>query len=83
MRATLRLALVASFFLSPAVAVQAQTSYTLQSIIRLGDSAGGVPLRIAATPANTQDGSHLASEVLEVVSREAGRVTGGDGGSRN
>jgi len=45
MRATLRLALVASFFLSPAVAAQAQTSYTLQSIIRLGDSAGGVPLQ--------------------------------------
>src|SRR3954452_18694794 len=28
-------------------------------------------LRIAATPANPQDGAHLASEVLEVVSRAA------------
>src|SRR4051794_27090891 len=28
-------------------------------------------LRIAATPANPQDGSHLASEVLDVVSRAA------------
>jgi small conductance mechanosensitive channel len=28
-------------------------------------------VRIAATPANPQDGSHLASEVLEVVSRAA------------
>jgi small-conductance mechanosensitive channel len=37
-----------------------------------------VVLRIAATPRNPQDGSHLASEVLEVVSREA--VRGGDGG---
>lgn len=39
-------------------------------------------LRIAATPRNPQDGAHLASEVLEVVSREAAR-TGGPGGSRN
>ena len=30
-----------------------------------------VVLRISATPRNPQDGSHLASEVLEVVSREA------------
>jgi len=30
-----------------------------------------VVLRIAATPDNPQDGSHLASEVLEVVSRES------------
>jgi len=30
-----------------------------------------VVVRIAATPANPQDGSHLASEVLEVVSRAA------------
>jgi len=30
-------------------------------------------LRIAATPRNPQDGSHLASEVLEVVSREVAR----------
>jgi len=31
-------------------------------------------VRIAATPRNPQDGSHLASEVLEVVSREAARI---------
>jgi small conductance mechanosensitive channel len=31
-------------------------------------------VRIAATPANPQDGSHLASEVLEVVSRESSRL---------
>ena len=33
-----------------------------------------VVVRIAATPSNPQDGSHLASEVLEVVSREAVRA---------
>jgi len=33
-----------------------------------------VVLRIAATPSNPQDGSHLASEVLEVVSRESVRT---------
>ena len=33
-----------------------------------------IVLRIAATPDNPQDGSHLASEVLEVVSREAARA---------
>jgi small-conductance mechanosensitive channel len=33
-----------------------------------------VVMRIAATPNNPQDGSHLASEVLEVVSREAARA---------
>lgn len=33
-------------------------------------------VRIAATPANPQDGSHLASEVLEVVSRESSRLPG-------
>jgi small-conductance mechanosensitive channel len=32
-----------------------------------------VVLRIVASPSNPQDGSHLASEVLEVVSREAVR----------
>jgi small-conductance mechanosensitive channel len=37
-------------------------------------------MRIAATPANPQDGSHLASEVLEVVTREAARA--GDGHAR-
>lgn len=31
-------------------------------------------VRIAATPRNPQDGAHLASEVLEVVSREATRA---------
>jgi small conductance mechanosensitive channel len=31
-------------------------------------------VRIAATPRNPQDGAHLASEVLEVVSREAARA---------
>jgi len=31
-------------------------------------------VRIAATPRNPQDGAHLASEVLEVVSREAVRA---------
>jgi small conductance mechanosensitive channel len=31
-------------------------------------------VRIAATPANPQDGSHLASEVLEVISRESSRL---------
>lgn len=31
-------------------------------------------LRIAATPRNPQDGSHLASEVLEVISRESARA---------
>jgi small conductance mechanosensitive channel len=30
-------------------------------------------VRIAATPRNSQDGAHLASEVLEVISREASR----------
>jgi small-conductance mechanosensitive channel len=34
-------------------------------------------VRIAATPANPQDGSHLASEVLEVVTREATRAANG------
>jgi small conductance mechanosensitive channel len=34
-----------------------------------------VVLRIAATPSNPADGSHLASEVLEVVSRESVRAT--------
>ena len=33
-------------------------------------------LRIAATPRNPQDGAHLASEVLEVVSRETVRAGG-------
>src|SRR4051794_19588889 len=33
-----------------------------------------IVLRIAASPSNPQDGSHLASEVLEVVSREAARA---------
>src|SRR3954470_18456426 len=33
-----------------------------------------VVVRIAASPSNPQDGSHLASEVLEVVSREAARA---------
>src|SRR4051794_23790941 len=47
MRATPRLALVASLFLLPAVAAQAQTSYSLQSIIRLGDRAGDVQLQTA------------------------------------
>jgi small-conductance mechanosensitive channel len=32
-----------------------------------------VVVRIGATPRNPQDGSHLASEVLEVVAREASR----------
>ncbi|MDX6664413.1 MAG: small conductance mechanosensitive channel [Solirubrobacteraceae bacterium] len=36
-------------------------------------------VRIAATPANAQDGSHLASEVLEVISREANRAPNGAG----
>lgn len=31
-------------------------------------------IRVQATPANPQDGSHLASEVLEVVSRESSRI---------
>jgi small-conductance mechanosensitive channel len=34
-------------------------------------------LRISATPRNPQDGSHLASEVLEVVAREATRAANG------
>lgn len=34
-------------------------------------------VRIAATPANPQDGSHLASEVLEVISRESARLPDG------
>lgn len=38
-------------------------------------------MRIAAVPRNSQDGAHLASEVLEVVSREATRAAGA--GSRN
>jgi hypothetical protein len=33
-------------------------------------------LRIAATPRNPQDGAHLASEVLQVVSRETVRAGG-------
>jgi small conductance mechanosensitive channel len=33
-----------------------------------------VVVRIAAVPANPQDGAHLASEVLEVVSREVARA---------
>ncbi|MCW2990018.1 MAG: mechanosensitive ion channel family protein [Solirubrobacterales bacterium] len=44
-------------------------------------------VRIAATPRNPQDGAHLASEVLEVVSREAIRAAGaaanGGDASRN
>jgi hypothetical protein len=36
-------------------------------------------VRIAATPANPQDGSHLASEVLEVVSRETVRAAAANG----
>lgn len=40
-------------------------------------------LRIAATPRNSQDGAHLASEVLEVVSRESSRVASAGAGSRN
>lgn len=40
-------------------------------------------LRIAATPRNSQDGAHLASEVLEVVSRETSRASAAGGGSRN
>ncbi len=35
-----------------------------------------VVMRIAATPRNPQDGSHLASEVLAVVSRESVRAAG-------
>lgn len=40
-----------------------------------------VIVRISATPANPQDGSHLASEVLEVVSREAVRAGSANGGA--
>jgi small-conductance mechanosensitive channel len=39
-------------------------------------------LRIAATPRNPQDGAHLASEVLEVVSREAARQAAVSGDAR-
>ncbi len=39
-----------------------------------------IVLRISAIPANPQDGSHLASEVLEVVARQAAR--GEDGAQR-